>query len=125
MKNSLLFTLFFVLLINFACSSNPNSQSNKYNPNTDRTLNSEVAKIANLAPSGTPYNFNYSKPEIGMGITEFMFLCRKPDSRTDSQSAKGTITVIKNAFSESRAKNECWGTFTFGDDSKLSSISRQ
>ncbi len=80
----------------------------------------EYAKIANVraAPPGRYYpspKTAREKPEIGMGLAEFMDLCGKPDKVAIYESSRGKISSLTYEHSERRERKMCFGIFTFAD----------
>ena len=70
----------------------------------------------------------WKEPEAGMLMTDFLELCNdghvnQYDRVSVYESQRHKITTIRFAYMDSRAKNHCWGTFTFVD-SQLDSIFR-
>lgn len=109
---------------------NPQEEVNNANQENSSAFEREYAKVKETAAKRPPVASRqmtgneprrFTRPEIGMPIEDFELLCINPKERTSEddvnvfRSANGTTITHRRGYSEKRAKNDCWGTFTFRD----------
>lgn len=103
--------LVFLIFSCFACQTEPTRQVNISTP------------TPYPSPPTTPYRPpltpSYTEPQIGMKFEYFKKLCMNSKERTSEdrwssfESANGTTYRITRGYTANRAKNRCYGTFSF------------
>jgi hypothetical protein len=71
------------------------------------------------------YNPNNIEPSYGMNIEEFQELCGVTDNVIFTETTVGGETTLIYKEEEIKTAPNCYGTFTFSRDDKLSSKSKK